>query len=242
MEKEKQKIIIITGGAKGIGKAVACFFSLGNYKVVIIDNDKEALERFNNDKIEKYFGDVTKEHEISQILEECYLKHGKIDILINNAAKQKVSNFSSLSYEEWDDILKVNLNGPFLCTKQVIKYMNQGGTILNVISVHHDKPRMNKYHYDVSKAGVAMFTKEMGLALASSQITVNAISFGAVATDMNKDWLNNKKKKEEVLARVPLKIIFSSEEIARFIKVIIENFSRYTTGSIFTIDGGRSLI
>lgn len=111
-----------------------------------------------------------------------------------------------------------------------------------MLSVHYDKPRKNKYHYDASKAGVAMLTKEMALALIEKGITVNGISLGACNTPMNSNWINDKVKAEKKLEKIPLKWIAEPEDIANFTINVLESFSDYTTGSIFTIDGGRSLI
>lgn len=120
--------------------------------------------------------------------------------------------------------------------------LNSGSTILNLISVHSFKPRVNKYAYDSSKSALEMLTKELGIELASKNITINALSFGAVETKMNEVWENNILKKEEARCKVPLRIIFKPNQIAMFAYIIVENFSEYTTGSTFVVDGGRSLV
>lgn len=118
--------------------------------------------------------------------------------------------------------------------------MTKYSTILNILSVHSSKQRENKYAYDSSKSAIEQLTKELALEFSSRNITVNALSFGAVNTNMNKDL--TEKEKEIAKNKVPLKKIFEAYEIANFIYDIVNNFSKYTTGSIFTIDGGRSLI
>lgn len=110
-----------------------------------------------------------------------------------------------------------------------------------MLSVHYSKPRKNKYHYDASKAGIAMLTQEMALELADEGITVNGISYGACNTPMNSNWINDEALVNSTIKKIPLKWIAEPEEIARFTIVILKEFSDYTTGSIFNIDGGRNL-
>ena len=119
--------------------------------------------------------------------------------------------------------------------------MSEGSTILNLISVHSVKPRTKKYAYDSSKSAIEILTKELALEFAPHKITVNALSFGAVETDMNNTWLTHSEQREIARAKVPLKIVFNPVQIANFTYVIIKVFSKYTTGSVFVIDGGRSL-
>lgn len=119
--------------------------------------------------------------------------------------------------------------------------MIENSTILNLISVHSFKPRTKKYAYDSSKSAVEILTKELALEFAPRKITVNALSFGAVETNMNNSWLIHEEQKEIARDKVPLKIVFTPMQIANFAYVIIKIFSQYTTGSIFVIDGGRSL-
>ena len=137
--------------------------------------------------------------------------------------------------------MNTNYFGVCNCIHSSINIMKEGGTILNIISIHSSKPRTNKYAYDSSKSAIEMLTKELTLEFAEKKITINALSFGAVDTNMNEIWKNNPKLKEKTLNKVPLKIIFTPDEIANFAKIILTSFSKYTTGSIFVIDGGRSL-
>ena len=121
-----------------------------------------------------------------------------------------------------------------------LDHFNSNSTILNIISVHSSVPRVGKYAYDSSKSAIEMLTKELALEFASKKITVNSLAFGAVNTNMNAGW--SLEEQDKARAKVPLRIIFEPEEIAKFIYTIIKYFSKYTTGSTFTIDGGRSLL
>ena len=235
----RKKTIVITGGASGIGKSISLLYLSDNYNVCIIDIDN-GLDKNNN--IDYYYGDVSNEFQMRNVFRMIGDKYNNIDILINNAGKQEISSFEKMSISSFKSIVNNNLNGMFICTKFAYKYMRSGSKILNILSVHHFKPRINKYHYDVSKAGISMLTKELALELACKNITINSLSFGAVKTNMNKEWLENSEEVDKVISKVPLKIIFEADEIAMFAKSILDLFASYTTGSDFIIDGGRSLV
>lgn len=236
-----KKLIVVTGGAKGIGKEIAKLYLKNDYNVCIIDYDKEAI--LKTDKlIDCYYGDVSDEKKMEIVFDSIYKKYGRLDILINNAGRQNVSSLDELSAANFKEIVNNNLNGVFICSKFALKYMKEKGKILNILYVHHFKPRLNKYHYDASKAAINMLTKEMALEVASKGITINSLSFGAVYTDMNSDWSGDSKEVLKTISKVPLRIIFESEQIALFAKNILDYFADYTTGSDFVIDGGRSLV
>lgn len=234
----RKKTIVITGGSNGIGKHISLLYLKDNYNVCVIDKDC-------NDKnidIDYYIGDISNEFQMRSVFKTIGSKYKTIDILVNNAARQEISSFEKMSISSFKSIINNNLNGMFICSKFAYKYMKSGSKILNILSVHHFKPRMNKYHYDVSKAGISMLTKELALELASKNITINSLSFGAVKTNMNKEWLDNALEVNDVISKVPLKILFEASEIASFAKNILDLFAAYTTGSDFIIDGGRSLV
>ena len=242
--KIKNKVVVITGGANGIGRS--CAFKIARKGGIVILAD---IDEKNGKKTEKELAnkshfiktDITKETDVINLKEFVMSKYGKIDILINNAAKQTENSFFNMKPEEFKSIIDTNLNGTFICSNILGKEMKNGSRIINMLSVHYNKPRKNKYHYDASKAGIAILTKEMALELVEKGITVNGISYGACDTPMNKEWINDEEKIKKTLEKIPLKWIAKPEEIATFVINILENFSDYTTGSIFNIDGGREL-
>lgn len=240
----KEKTVIITGGAKGIGKAIAFELLKEKCKVIILDIDKiegRKLQNDLNDMIEFINIDISKEEQVKEACDYIISKYKKIDILINNAAKQTENEFFKMSVREFREIIDTNLIGTFICSNIFGKSMRKGSKIINMLSVHYNKPRKNKYHYDASKAGIAMLTQEMALELSDKGITVNGISYGACDTPMNSNWINNNELVNKTLNKIPLKWIAKPEEIARFTKIVLQEFSDYATGSIFNIDGGRSL-
>ena len=240
----KEKTAIITGGAKGIGKAIAFELLKEKCKVIILDIDKiegRKLQNDLNDMIEFINIDISKEEQVKEACDYIISKYKKIDILINNAAKQTENEFFKMSVREFREIIDTNLIGTFICSNIFGKSMRKGSKIINMLSVHYNKPRKNKYHYDASKAGIAMLTQEMALELSDKGITVNGISYGACDTPMNSNWINDNELVNKTLNKIPLKWIAKPEEIARFTKIVLQEFSDYATGSIFNIDGGRSL-
>lgn len=237
----KDKVILITGGAKGIGLATALRFSLEN-KVIVVDSDHVACNKLINDNIRVYNEDITNYSSMDMILKEIYSIYGNIDILINNAAIQTVNNISLLTLDDWKKVIEVNLTATFYITQFVANRMVRGNTILNLISTHYDKPRVEKLHYDVSKAGVALFTKGYALELAKKNVTINALAIGATYTLMNNEFNVNPKIIDEVKEKIPLRYISTPDDIANHIYNIIKIFSEATTGSIFMVDGGRNLI
>jgi len=238
------KNIIVTGSAKGIGLACAKLFLEKGYQVIGLDNDAIAINELikSNIGIDYICCDISNSKDILKVCKEIISKYQKIDILINNAAIQINDNFEEYTYENWSKVMNTNYFGACNCISSFIKYMPKDSTVLNILSVHSNKPRKNRNAYDSSKSALEMLTKELALEFADKGITINALSFGAVNTNMNKSWEKNPTEKQEALSKVPMKIIFEDKNIAHFAYVITSEFSKYTTGSIFIVDGGRSLI
>ena len=239
----KNKTVIVTGGAAGIGKAVAMKMAEEGCHVVIADVDEENGRLLSQQIPDSLFVkcNIADEKDVLALRDKTMEKYGSIDVLINNAAVQTEADLDHTTIHDFRRVVDTNLVGTFIVSSVINKEMKKGSTILNMLSVHYEKPRLNKFGYDASKAGIAIMTQEMALALSEKGITVNGISYGAVKTPMNADWTNDPVKSEKVTSNIPLKWIAESEEIALYVKEIIGTFSDHSTGSIFTIDGGRRL-
>jgi NAD(P)-dependent dehydrogenase (short-subunit alcohol dehydrogenase family) len=238
----KNKITIVTGAAMGIGKACAELFHEEGAKVIIADFNAEAGQKTAEEIGCDFFKtDISNEDDVTALKDYVLEKYGAIDILINNAALQNEKPFFDFTVADFRRDINVNLIGTFACIRIISEVMKPGSTMLNMLSVHYEQPRLNKFAYDASKAGGAMLIKESALALAERGITVNGISYGAVRTPMNGAWNDNPADMEAARKNIPLKWIGEPEEIARFAKTIITEFADCATGSIFTIDGGRRL-
>ncbi len=246
-----EKTAIVTGGAKGIGRKVAEKLLADGYNIVIADSDDTAAESLAADlrphaiaRLLPVHTDVSEEASVAEMVRQTIAEFGSIDVLVHCAAIQKPLAFEDLTYEEWKRVIDVNLNGTFLCCKYVSAEMikNKSGKIVNLTSIHDSLPRLNKFNYDASKAGVSIFTKELALQLAPYRINVNAVAPGAIKTPMNDSILSDADEQKIVEERIPWKRMGEAEEVAELVSFLVSAKSDYITGAIIAIDGGRSLI
>jgi glucose 1-dehydrogenase len=175
---------------------------------------------------------------------------GRIDVLVNNAGiggAQK--NVQELTSSEWDYVIDVNLKGAFLCTQESIKKMIQEGassdddnySIINISSVHESIPQPESAPYAASKGGMEMLTKTVALELADKGIRVNGIAPGAIASDMNKDILEDEQKRKDEENKIPIHRIGQPEEIAKVALFLASEDASYITGTTIYVDGGFTL-
>ncbi len=243
-EVDMNRNIVITGGSKGIGKACVEAFLKQNDTVIFCDFDEEESINCLNEL--KNLGNLYYiQCDISNYnsVQDFFLKVNKIashiDVLINNAGIQIVSDFESIKVSDWDSVIQTNLNGTFYCIKEAVHYM-KSGSIINMSSLYASKSRLNKFSYDASKAGIKRMTEEFALAL-SPNIRVNAIEPGAVYTPMNQDF-DNKQVVDKVLLRIPLKRIAHASDIAKAAVYLVSDDASYITGISLIVDGGRHLL
>ena len=242
----KNKLAIITGASRGIGKATALLFAKEGAIVVINYAQSEKDARHVLDEIKKlgsdgmiFKCDVSKEDEVKLMIEQTVEKYGKIDILINNAGIVIDTPFLERTVEQWKRTLEVNLIGTFLCSKYASIEMlkNGGGNIVNVASTNGIN-NFSSYSmdYDSSKAGVLLLTKNLAKELAPT-IRVNAVAPGWVDTDMNKNLpkqLLDQEMKSTYLGRLA-----TADEIATTIVFLASDDASYITGSTLIVDGGH---
>ncbi len=247
--KLQDKISLVTGAGQGIGKAIALTFADEGSCVVVndIDLDKAtAVAKQINASGEKALplrADVSQSKEVSGMVAEVIRSFGRIDVLVNNAGIQTASPFLDLSEEAWQRVIDVNLKGTFLCSQMVAREMvkNRKGKIINISSIHQTTPRYNKAHYDASKAGLMMLTKDMALELSTYRINVNCIAPGAIATPMNKDILDSPERMVEMNSKIPWGRMGTPEEVAQVALFLASDETGYITGASICIDGGSSL-
>ena len=238
----KNRTAIVTGGAMGIGKACVRALREAGANVIVAD-----INEAEGKKTAEEFGchfvrcNISSEEDAADVREEALRVYGSVDILVNNAALQTVSDFDHTTVSDFRRVIDVNLGGTFNMISAMTKVMKEGSTILNMLSVHYEQPRLDKFGYDASKAGLAMLTREAALALSTRGITVNGISYGAVKTPMNAEMLESEDAVEKARKNIPLGWVAEADEIGDYVKVILETFSDHATGSVFTIDGGRRL-
>jgi len=249
----KYKIAIVTGSTRGIGKAIALAFAKSKvYYGIVINGLKMQKAQEVADQI-KNIGcnsiaieaDMSRESDCIKLIEGAHERFGRIDVLVNNAGIQQEVPFEDTTTEEWYKIIGVDLTGPFVCSREVVKHMEKqnpkGGCIINISSVHQIIPKPHYIPYATSKAGVEMMTKTMALELAKDNIRVNLVAPGAIQTDMNIELKENTADLQKVLKQIPIGRIGNPEEVANVVEFLVSDKASYVTGASFFVDGGMTL-
>lgn len=239
-ENIQNKVIIVTGGSRGIGSAIVKLLANEGHSVVlnynqskeIAENTKRELKE-QGKEIDIFKADVSKREEVKELIKFVIEKYKKIDVLINNAGISQVKLFTQITDEEWDRMIQTNLNSVFYCTQEALKHMIavQSGAIINISSIWGITGGSCEVHYSAAKAGIDGMTKALAKELGPSHIRVNSIAPGVIDTDMNKDIMQ-----EELKSEIPLESIGKAEDIAKCVKWLIED--EYTTGQVISINGG----
>ncbi len=245
------KTAIITGGAKGIGYAIAERFLRDEARVVICDvddktGDKAVEELGDLGEIRYVHTDVGERLDIHNLLAATNDAFGDIDILVNNAGILVGADFLDLAEEDFDKVLRTNLKGSFLCgqavAKQMVKRVEEGGpagAIINMSSVNAIFAIPNQVPYSISKGGVKQLTNVMAQALAPHGIRVNAIGPGSIMTEMLANIVDSPEAKHKILSRTPMGRIGEPSEIAAIAAFLASDDASYITGQTLYADGGR---
>lgn len=240
------KVALITGSARGIGKAIALELAHHGAKIVIndilekneIDITSEEIKKSGNIAI-GIKADVTVFDEVNRMVKEIISKFGKIDILVNNAGITRDSLLIRMKEEDWDAVIRINLKGTFNCSKVVAKYMmKQKSTdkIVNISSVIGLVGNIGQVNYSASKAGIIGLTKSMAKELALRNINVNAVAPGFIDTDMTKKL--SEKIIQNLKQNIPLKRLGTVEDIAKVVYFLVSDSANYITGQVINVDGG----
>lgn len=239
------KVAVITGAARGIGKAIALKFASQGYHVVI--NYRGSEEKANAVKEQcialgvealTYQGDVSHYQEMEDMMKAVMEKFGRIDVLINNSGITKDQLLLKMDSESFMDVIDVNLKGTFNTIKVVSRIMmkQKSGVIINMSSVIGEIGNAGQANYAASKAGVLGLTKSIAKEFAPRHIRVNAIAPGFIATDMT-DVLNEQTK-ENILQAIPLKSLGEAEDVANVAYFLASDDAKYITGQVINVDGG----
>jgi 3-oxoacyl-[acyl-carrier protein] reductase len=244
--KLKNSVSIVTGGARGIGWAIAFAFIREGSKVAIVDIEaKEKMETVKKD-LEKMGGealflscDITKFSDVEQMVETVFQSFGRIDILVNNAGIIRRGTIETVAQEDWDRVIEVNLKGTFNCSKAVVEIMKrQGcGKIINISSIAGKLGDITSAPgYASSKAGIDALTKTLAMQLAKYHINVNAVSPHAIETEMSRQW--SEEKRREVIASIPLGRLGKPEDVAEAVLFLASEEASFITGEILDVNGG----
>jgi len=242
----KGKVALVTGGTRGMGRAMALTFAQAGADVAVCsrhlpDAEKTAQEiRDMGRRSVAIRADISRARDVDSMIDRVVTELGTLDILVNNAAVNVRKVLMDTSEEEWDFIHDVDLKGYFLCSKAAAKIMiaKKKGTIINVTSVGAKKPFATTGAYTVAKAGVAMLTKVLAVELLPHNIRVNGIGPGPVRTQFNKELWTDPKKREEYESKLPLKRFAEAEEISGIALLLASDASSYMTGQTIYFDGG----
>ena len=239
------KIALITGGTRGIGKQIALTFAKEGYNIAInyrtenedLKNTKKEIEE-NNVKCFTFQGDVTNFKDCEQFVKQIVEEFGNIDVLVNNAGITRDTLLMRMKEEDFKQVIDTNLIGTFNVTKNVIGNMikAKNGRIINISSVVGISGNAGQTNYSASKAGIIGFTKSLAKEVASRNITVNAVAPGFIETQMT-DVLKEDIK-EEIAKKIPLKRMGTPQDVANVVKFLASNDSSYITGQVINIDGG----
>lgn len=237
------KIIIVTGASRGIGKEIAKELAKKEYTVIANYNKsekqatelKEELEK-ENIKIDIFKADVSKRNEAQELVEYTIKKYGKIDVLINNAGISQIKEFTQITDEDWNNMINTNLNSVFYMTQETCKNMihNKKGCIINISSIWGIVGASCEVHYSVSKAGIDAMTKSLAKEMGPSNIRINSIAPGIINTEMNKNL--SEEEINNIKEEIPLEKIGKTQDIEKCVEWLIED--EYTTGQIISINGG----
>lgn len=242
------KVALITGGSRGIGRAIALAFSDAGADIVISSRKQPGLDQVAAE-IKELGGNALpiaahcrKPEEINQLVEAVKTEYGRLDILVNNAATNPVFG-PLLDVEEraFDVIMDTNLKGTFLLSQMAARMMikqGEGGQIINISSIGGLSPERGLGVYSISKAAINMLTKVMAMELGAFNIRVNALAPGVVRTHFSRALWDNEIFMEEAMKRTPLNRIAEPEEIARIALMIASGGGSYMTGQVVVVDGG----
>ena len=245
----KDKVALVTGARRGMGKSHAVVLAAQGAKVVVTDIDLAECQMVA-DEIKNNGGealalklDVTNKVEVDQVFDEAVKQFGRLDILVNNAGIYSPKPFMEMTEEEWDRTININLKGEFLCAHRAAKEMakNNWGRIINIASIASGQVGVGiagGAHYTASKGGIIGMSETLAIELAPLGITVNVIAPGAIDTPMVQAAQMPKDVMDAMLARVPLKRIGRPEEISAAVVFLASEEASYVTGATLHVDGG----
>jgi len=254
----QDKGVLVTGGTSGIGQAIAVRFAQYGANVAInylrqpdeaTDTQRQVnacVSRVQREGVRDVLvqGDVSREEDVVAMVGQAVSQLGGLDILINNAGIQISRHSDELSSEDFDKVLAVNVRGAFLCAREAIRHFlaeGKPGVIINVSSVHQLIPKPDYLGYSVSKGGMQNLTRTLALEYAERGIRVNGIGPGATVTPINRAWIDDPVKREQVESHIPMRRAGTADEMGAVACFLASDDAAYITGQTIFVDGGLTL-
>jgi len=247
----KEKVALITGSSRGVGRAIALAYAREGASVVVnyTSNQTAAEEvveeiKKNGSRATLFKADVAKAAEAEALVRKGIEEFGRLDILVNNAGFSRPAMLLKMSEDQWDQVIDIHLKGAFLCTQFAARHMKEQnrGKIINVTSVAGIVGTVGQINYSSAKGGLLSFTKSAARELARYNICVNVISLGIVATDMTEKIRTDEKLKEIYMNRILLKRFAEADDISPAFVFLGSDESSYITGQLLCVDGGYGMI
>jgi glucose 1-dehydrogenase len=256
------KVAVVTGGSSGIGQAIAIRLAEEGVNVAVnyvgppegAEETRDAIEHGVQICMKQMSAagghpilvaaDVSQEDEVTRMFHRVRDEYGRIDFLVNNAGIQIAADSADLAAADFDKVLAVNLRGAFLCAREAVRRLldgGRGGAIVNVSSVHQLIPKPRFLGYSVSKGGMQNLTRTLALEYASRGIRVNGIGPGATVTPINRSWIDDPVKRAMVESHIPMRRAGGSEEMAAVTAFLCSDEAAYITGQTLFVDGGLTL-
>lgn len=240
----KDKVVVVTGSSRGIGKEIALAYARAGASVVISGRNPESLtavtEEIKNTgaPVLAVAADVAKMDDAKNLIEKTIESFGRVDILVNNAGITRDNLLLRISEEDWDSVIDTNLKGAFNCIKSVTKQMmkQRSGSIINISSVVGLMGNPGQVNYSASKAGMIGMSKSVAKELASRGIRVNAVAPGFIETDMTENLAE--KAREDLIKAIPLGQLGKVADVADLVLFLTSEKAKYITGQVVNVDGG----
>jgi glucose 1-dehydrogenase len=248
MSRFQGKTAIVTGAGSGIGQGIAKRFGCEGANVIVdYVGDPDGAQK-TEAAIAQAGGqgaivqaDVTRIEDVNHLVDMAWTQFGSADILVNNAGMEKESDFLDTPEGDYDQVMAVNLRGPFLLTQAFARRLRDAkkpGRVINISSVHEDMVFPGFASYCASKGGLRMLMRDLAVELGPLGITVNNVAPGAIATPINKSLLADKPKLDALLANIPLGRLGTPDDVAGVVAFLASDDAAYVTGSTFVVDGG----